>query len=83
MVNADIAGTKDFAASLVPDSSALVLVGEEATLADFVSAVEPCGGKVVETRTYSSFFSRDDRWSSNPSIDPSWVARSARGNRLK
>jgi len=39
----------DFAASLIPDSSALVLVGEEATLADFVSAVEPFGGKVVET----------------------------------
>jgi len=38
-----------FAASLVPDSSALVLVGEESTLADFVSAAEPFGGKVVET----------------------------------
>lgn len=39
----------DFAASLVNDSSALILVGEEATLADFTSAVEPYGGKVVET----------------------------------
>jgi uncharacterized membrane protein len=39
----------DFAASLANDPSALVLVGEEATLADFVSAVEPYGGKIVET----------------------------------
>jgi len=39
----------DFADSLVNDSSALILVGEEATLADFTSAVEPFGGKVVET----------------------------------
>ena len=39
----------DFAASLVDDTSALVLVGEETTLADFVTAVEPYGGKIVET----------------------------------
>lgn len=39
----------DFAASLANDTSALVLVGEEATLADFFSAVEPFGGKIVET----------------------------------
>lgn len=39
----------DFAASLVKDSSALVLVGEETTFADFVSAFEPFGGKIVET----------------------------------
>jgi uncharacterized membrane protein len=39
----------DFAASLADDSSALVLVGDETTLADFVSAVEPYGGKIVET----------------------------------
>jgi len=39
----------DFAASLVDDTSALVLVGEETTLADFVTVVEPYGGKIVET----------------------------------
>ena len=39
----------DFVVSLDKDTSALVLVGEEATLADFASAVEPFGGKVVET----------------------------------
>lgn len=39
----------DFAASLANDTSALILVGEEETLADFVSAVEPFGGEVVET----------------------------------
>ncbi len=39
----------EFAASLVNDTSALILVGEEATLADFVSAVEPYGGKIIET----------------------------------
>jgi uncharacterized membrane protein len=38
----------DFAASLSNDTSALILVGEVATLADFVSAVQPFGGKVVE-----------------------------------
>jgi len=39
----------DFAVALNDDTSALVLVGEEATLADFVSAVEPFGGKIIET----------------------------------
>jgi len=39
----------DFAASLNNDTSAIILVGEEETLADFVSAVEPYGGKIVET----------------------------------
>jgi len=39
----------DFAASLDYDTSALVLVGEEATLADFVTAVTPFGGKIIET----------------------------------
>ena len=39
----------DFVASLDKDTSALVLVGEEATLSDFASAVEPFGGKVVQT----------------------------------
>jgi uncharacterized membrane protein len=39
----------DFAAALSNDTSALILVGEEATLTDFVSAVEPFGGKIVET----------------------------------
>ncbi len=39
----------EFAASLVNDTSALILVGEEAILADFVSAVEPFGGKIIET----------------------------------
>jgi uncharacterized membrane protein len=39
----------DFAAALAKDTSALILVGEEATLADFGSAVEPFGGKVIDT----------------------------------
>ena len=39
----------EFAAALSNDTSALILVGQEATLADFVSAVEPYGGKIVET----------------------------------
>ncbi len=39
----------DFAATLDADSSALVLVGEEATLSDFYSAVEPFGGEVIDT----------------------------------
>jgi len=39
----------DFADSLTNDTSALILVGEEATLADFASAVEPFGGKVIDT----------------------------------
>jgi uncharacterized membrane protein len=38
-----------FAASLVKDTSALILVAEKATIADFTSAVEPFGGKVIET----------------------------------
>jgi uncharacterized membrane protein len=39
----------DFAASLVKDTSALILVGEAVTLADFTSAVEPFGGTVIQT----------------------------------
>ena len=39
----------DFAASLAKDTSALVLVGEKATIADFTSAVTPFGGKIIET----------------------------------
>ena len=39
----------EFAAALDKDSSALVLVGEQATLADFGKAVEPFGGEVIET----------------------------------
>jgi len=39
----------DFAASLSKDTSALILVGEAITLADFTTAVEPFGGKVIET----------------------------------
>jgi uncharacterized membrane protein len=39
----------DFAASLAKDTSALILVGEKATIADFTSAVLPFGGKVIET----------------------------------
>jgi len=39
----------DFAASLAKDTSALVLVAEAPTLLDFTSAVEPFGGKVIET----------------------------------
>jgi uncharacterized membrane protein len=39
----------DFASSLAKDTSALILVGEKATIADFTSAVEPFGGKVIET----------------------------------
>jgi len=39
----------DFAASLVKDTSALILVGEKATIADFTAAVVPFGGKVIET----------------------------------
>jgi len=39
----------DFAAALTNDTSALVLVGEEATLIDFASAVEPYGGTIIET----------------------------------
>jgi uncharacterized membrane protein len=39
----------DFANSLAKDTSALILVGEKATIADFTSAVQPFGGKVIET----------------------------------
>ena len=39
----------DFAASLEKDTSALIIVGEEATLADFFSAAEPFGGEVIDT----------------------------------
>ena len=39
----------DFAAALVKDTSALVLVGEEPTLAEFVSGFETFGGKIIET----------------------------------
>ncbi len=39
----------DLAAALRNDTSALILVGEEATLGDFVSAVEPLGGEIIET----------------------------------
>ena len=39
----------DFAASLSKDTSALILVAEAITLADFTTAVEPFGGKVIET----------------------------------
>jgi uncharacterized membrane protein len=39
----------DFAASLANDTSALILVGERASILDFTSAVEPFGGKVIET----------------------------------
>ena len=39
----------DFAASLDKDTSALILVGERASILDFTSAVEPYGGKIIET----------------------------------
>ena len=39
----------DFAASLKKDTSALILVGEAVTLADFTTAVEPFGGTVIQT----------------------------------
>lgn len=39
----------DFASALDLDTSALVLVGEETTLADFVSAFEPFGAEIIET----------------------------------
>jgi uncharacterized membrane protein len=39
----------DFATALRNDTSALILVGEEATVADFVSVVEPLGGELIET----------------------------------
>jgi uncharacterized membrane protein len=39
----------DFAASLAKDTSALILVGEKPSILDFTSAVEPFGGKIIET----------------------------------
>jgi uncharacterized membrane protein len=39
----------EFAETLDKDTSALVLVGEEATLNDFGAAVEPFGGEVIYT----------------------------------
>ena len=39
----------DFAAALTNDTSALILVGDEVTLADFGAAVEPFGGEVIDT----------------------------------
>lgn len=39
----------DFAASLAKDTSALILVAEQATIADFTAAVAPFGGKVIQT----------------------------------
>ena len=39
----------DFASSLVKDTSALILVGEKTTIADFTTAVTPFGGKIIET----------------------------------
>ena len=39
----------DFAAALAKDTSALILVGEKPTLAEFASALEPYGGKIIET----------------------------------
>jgi uncharacterized membrane protein len=39
----------DFAAALDKDTSALILVGEEATLTDFGVAVEPFGGEIIDT----------------------------------
>lgn len=40
---------EEFAGSLKDDTSALVLVAEEPTIVDFVSAVEPFGGMIIET----------------------------------
>ena len=39
----------EFASSLANDSSALILVGETATLGEFESAAESFGGKVIHT----------------------------------
>jgi uncharacterized membrane protein len=39
----------DFADAMVNDTSSLILVGDEATVADFASAVEPFGGKLIQT----------------------------------
>jgi uncharacterized membrane protein len=38
-----------FAQALDKDTSALILVGEKPTIADFGAIVEPLGGKVVKT----------------------------------
>jgi uncharacterized membrane protein len=38
-----------FAADLVKDSSALVMVADDATLAEFTLAMEPIGGKIIDT----------------------------------
>jgi len=40
---------EDFAVSLANDTSALILVGERASILDFTSAVAPFGGKIIET----------------------------------
>lgn len=39
----------EFAENLSNDSSALVLVAEDPALSEFVSAVEPLGGKIIQT----------------------------------
>ena len=39
----------DFAEALAKDTSALVLIGEAATIADFTAAVLPFGGRIIET----------------------------------
>ena len=39
----------DFAEALVNATSALILVGEDATLEEFTAAVSPYGGRVVQT----------------------------------
>lgn len=39
----------DFAAALDKDTSALILVGEKPTIADFGSVVEPLGAKIIKT----------------------------------
>ncbi len=38
-----------FAQALQNDTSALILVGEKPTIADFGAVVEPLGGKIVKT----------------------------------
>ena len=40
---------EELAVSLAKDTSALVLVAEKPTFADFAPAVAPFGGKVIET----------------------------------
>lgn len=39
----------DLAEALGKDTSALILVGEKPTLADYASAVEPLGGRVIQS----------------------------------